>query len=95
MYRFSFKLKISERGSAKCSRHPHYNPEKDGRGAIKGGCTACYALFDLYQSRLALEAAVHKFQRLAAPWARVRQPRPDNNLSGQGARTSSGSNCSS
>jgi len=73
MYRFSFKLKISEGVSAKCQRHPHYNPEKDGRGAVKGGCTACLALFDLYQSRIALEAAAHKFQRLAA---RVQQPRP-------------------
>ena len=75
MLKFSYKLKVSERLTAKCSRHPRYNPEREGRGGIKGGCSGCFALFDLYQSRLALEAAVQKFQRLAAPWARPRQPR--------------------
>ena len=75
MLKFAYKLKIAERLTAKCSRHPRYNPEKDGRAAIKGGCSGCFALFDLYQSRLALEASAQKFQRLAAPWARPRQPR--------------------
>jgi len=75
MMKFAYKLKITERVSAKCSRHPRYNPEKDGRNGIKGGCSGCFALFDLYQSRIALEAAVQKFQRLASPWARPRQPR--------------------
>lgn len=67
MLKFTYKLKLIERVTAKCSRHPRYSPEKDGRGGIKGGCSGCFALFDLYQSRLALEAAVQKFQRLAAP----------------------------
>ena len=75
MIRFSYKLKLSERVTATCSRHPRYNPEKEGRGGIKGGCSGCYALFDLYQSRCALEAAASKFLRLAAPWSRPRQPR--------------------
>ncbi|MBB5060775.1 hypothetical protein HDF16_005511 [Granulicella aggregans] len=75
MMKFTFKLKVTERITAKCSRHPRYNPEKEGRNGIKGGCSGCFALFDLYQSRLALEAAVQKFQRLACPWARPRQPR--------------------
>lgn len=75
MLHFSYKLKLTERVTAKCSRHPRYNPEEDGRGGIKGGCHGCFALYDLYQSRLALEAAVVKFQRLASPWARIRQPR--------------------
>ncbi len=75
MLKFTYKLKLIERVTAKCSRHPRYSPEKDGRGGIKGGCSGCFALFDLYQSRLALEAAVQKFQRLAAPWARPRQRR--------------------
>lgn len=75
MMKLSYKLKIAERLTAKCSRHTRYNPEKDGRAGIKGGCIGCWALFDLYQSRLALEASAQKFQRLAAPWARPRQPR--------------------
>ena len=74
MIRFTFKLKITERITAKCSRHPRYNPEKEGRN-IKGGCSGCYALFELWQSRVALEAAAQQFQRKAAPWACPRQPR--------------------
>ena len=79
MLKFTYKLKVSECVTGKCSRHARYNPEKDGRAGIKGGCSGCFALFDLYQSRLALEAAVHKFQRMAAPWAQPRQPRVQKN----------------
>jgi hypothetical protein len=37
MFQFSYKLKVEERVKAKCERHPRYNPERDGRGGIKGG----------------------------------------------------------
>lgn len=53
MFQFSYKLKVSERVKAKCNRHPRYNPERDGRGGIKGGCSTCFSLFDLHQARLA------------------------------------------
>jgi hypothetical protein len=36
---------------AKCNRHPRYNPEREGRGGIKGGCSTCFSLFDLHQAR--------------------------------------------
>ena len=51
MFQFSYKLKVSERVKAKCDRH-RYNPERDGRGSIKGGCSTCFALYDLHQARL-------------------------------------------
>jgi hypothetical protein len=38
MFQFNYKLKVAERVKAKCGRHPRYNPERDGRGGIKGGC---------------------------------------------------------
>jgi hypothetical protein len=75
MFQFTYKLKITERVKAKCERHPRYNPERDGRGGIRGGCSTCYSLFDLHQARLALEAAQREFLRRAAPWCRVPQPR--------------------
>ena len=75
MFQFNYKLKVSERVKAKCNRHPRYNPERDGRGGIKGGCSTCFALFDLYQARLSLDAAHREFLRRALPWTRVRQPR--------------------
>jgi hypothetical protein len=39
MFQFNYKLKIAERVKAKCERHPRYNPERDGHGGIKGGCS--------------------------------------------------------
>lgn len=75
MFQFTYKLKVSERVRAKCDRHPRYNPEKDGRGGIKGGCSCCFALFDLYQARQTLDAAHREFLRRAAPWCRVCAPR--------------------
>jgi hypothetical protein len=75
MFQFTYKLKIAERIKAKCERHPRYNPERDGRGGIRGGCSACFSLFDLHQARLSLDAAHREFLRRAIPWARVRQPR--------------------
>ena len=70
MLQFTYKLKITERVKAKCSRHPRYNPEKDGRAGIRGACSSCYSLFDLYQARLALDAAQREFIRRATPWAK-------------------------
>jgi len=75
MLQFTYKLKITERVKGKCSRHPRYNPEKDGRAGIRGGCSCCFSLYDLYQARMALDAAQREFIRRAAPWVRSRQPR--------------------
>ncbi len=44
MFQFSYKLKIAERVKAKGERHPGYNPERDGRGSVKGGCSTCLSL---------------------------------------------------
>jgi hypothetical protein len=73
MFQFTYKLNISERVKAKCNRHPRYNPERDGRGGIKGGCSTCFSLFDLHQAKLSLDAAHREFLRRAVPWTRVRQ----------------------
>ena len=75
MLKFTYKLTIRERVQAKCQRHPRYNPEKDGRSGIKGGCSTCWTLYDLQNARLRLDAAVHEFTRRAGPWARAREPR--------------------
>jgi hypothetical protein len=75
MFQFTYKLKVVERVKAKCARHPRYNPEREGRGGIKGGCSTCFSLFDLHQARLSLDAAHREFLRRVLPWTRVRQPR--------------------
>ena len=75
MFKLSYKLVVRERVQGKCDRHPRYNPEKDGKAGIKGGCSACYSLLDLHNSRVRLDAAVHEFIRRAGPWARARETR--------------------
>jgi len=75
MFQFNYKFKVSERVKAKCDRHPRYNPEREGRGGIKGGCSTRFSLFDLHQARLSLDAAHRKFLRRAVPWTRIRLPR--------------------
>jgi hypothetical protein len=81
MFQFNYKLKVAERVKAKCERHPRYNPEREGRGGIKGGCSTCFSLFDLHQARLSLDAAHREFLRRATPWSHVRQPRNRTNSS--------------
>ena len=78
-FRAERKLKVAERVKARCERHPRYNPERDGRGGIKGGCSTCFSLFDLHQARLTLDAAHREFLRRATPWSHVRQPRNRTN----------------
>jgi hypothetical protein len=75
MIQFTYKLKITERVKGKCNRHPRYNPKKDGRAGIRGACSCCFSLYDLYQARIALDAAQREFIRRAAPWTRRREPR--------------------
>ena len=75
MLQFICKLKVSVRVKAKCDRHPRYNPEREGRGAIKGECPTCITLFDVHQAKLSLEAAHRELLRTAEPWTPVRQPR--------------------
>lgn len=75
MLQFTYKLKITERVKGKCARHPRYNPEKDGRAGIRGACSCCFSLYDLYRARIALDAAQREFIRRAAPWVRNRETR--------------------
>jgi hypothetical protein len=81
MLQFTYKLKITERVKGKCERHPRYNPEKDGRAGIRGACSCCFSLYDLYLARTALDAAQREFIRRAAPWTRPRERRRTNSAS--------------
>ena len=38
------------RWQGKCSRHPMFDPEADGIGAIKGGCPRCLELQSIFES---------------------------------------------
>ncbi len=75
MFQFSYKLRVTERVKAKCERHPRYNPERDGRGGIKGGCATCFSPYDLHQARVTLDSAHREFLRKALPWTQAPKSR--------------------
>jgi hypothetical protein len=58
--RFSVHIKLKLKG--KCPKHPRFNPEL-GRGAIRGGCPECMALYEVVAAR----------DRAAAAFAGVRR----------------------
>ncbi len=59
-------LAIRFRWKGKCPKHPHYNPERHGEGAIKGTCATCTLLFRVYHAhRLTLQAS-RVFDEIAA-----------------------------
>jgi hypothetical protein len=68
MLQFSYKLIVKERVKAKCPKHPRYNPEKQGRGAIVGACSTCSDLYDLLEARIRLDLAAREFERRAGAW---------------------------
>lgn len=41
-------LRITLSISARCPKHPRYNPSKHGQGAIRGGCLHCNSLWEIY-----------------------------------------------
>ena len=55
------KLKLT------CPRHPKYNPELHGQGAIKGGCENCERIYELFISAIHIRQRVReKFDELAS-----------------------------
>ena len=62
MWWVGVRLKIrSRKFSGRCSRHKGYNPAVDGLGGIKGGCTRCDLLFEIWQASLKLNQLIRKF----------------------------------
>jgi len=51
----------SRKFDGRCARHKRYNPAIDGRGGIKGGCTRCNLMFDIWETSLKLNQLIRKF----------------------------------
>ena len=41
-------LKLRIRADLKCHKHPRFDPAKEGLAAVKGGCTLCIRLCEIY-----------------------------------------------
>jgi hypothetical protein len=55
-------LKIRARKFAgRCSRHKRYNPAVDGPGGIVGACPRCTLLCEIWETSLALNRLIRRF----------------------------------
>jgi hypothetical protein len=55
-------LKIrSRKFDGRCARHRSYNPAVDGLGGIKGACSRCNLLFEIWETSLKLNQLIRKF----------------------------------
>jgi hypothetical protein len=64
----------------KCARHPMYDPESDGPGAIKGGCVRCQDLYTIHESHRHTLTLMRAF---GAAVERRKQPPADPNADRQ------------
>ncbi len=74
MLRLKTRLNIRSRVEAKCDKHIRYNPEKDGRGGIKGACSRCEFLYAIFATQQTMLNAARDFQQMTQTFEKV-QPR--------------------
>jgi hypothetical protein len=66
MLRLKINLRVRRSVYVKRLRHPRYNPERDGAGAIRGGCRYCLGMYDLYAGKLAVERSLQSLEQQIA-----------------------------
>jgi hypothetical protein len=55
-------LKIgSVRWKGRCHKHPSYDPQTDGLGGIRGGCTRCDLLLEIWMAHSKLVRLMRDF----------------------------------
>ena len=55
-------LKIgSVRWRGKCPKHPRFDPDLDGRAAIRAGCEKCSALADIHEHHVRMLSLMRGF----------------------------------
>ena len=63
MLRLKIHLRVRRSVRVKCPRHPRYNRECEGAGAIRGGCRYCLAIYELYAGKLAVERSLQALEQ--------------------------------
>jgi hypothetical protein len=61
----------------KCSRHPMFDPEADGVGAIKGGCPRCLELLAIFESHRRTLQLMRGFAPIPAKNNKPTKPAPE------------------
>jgi hypothetical protein len=55
-------LKIrSRKFNGRCSRHKRYNPAIDGLGGIKGGCSRCTLMLEIWEASLRINQLIRRW----------------------------------
>ena len=61
-------FRIKENVTAKCPRHPKFDPSTDPKQNTEAGCSTCADLKALDAARINLEDAIRVFQRRIYQW---------------------------
>src|SRR5215469_2613030 len=61
--RLKINLRVRRSVRVKCPRYPRYNPEREGAGAIRGGCRYCLAIYELYAGKLAVDWSLQALEQ--------------------------------
>ena len=63
MLRLKINLRVRRSVRVKCPLHPRYSPEREGVGAIRGGCRYCLAIYELYAAKLEVERSLQALEQ--------------------------------
>ena len=72
MLRLKTRLNIRSRVVARCEKHLRYNPEKDGRGGIRGACSRCEYLYAIYATQQVMLNAARDFQQMTQTFEQIK-----------------------
>jgi hypothetical protein len=62
---------------AKCPRHPMFDPQADGIGAIRGGCPQCLELQSIFESHQRTLQLMRGFAPIHVQSKKPADPAPD------------------
>jgi hypothetical protein len=68
MLRLTTKLKIRSKITVKCEKHPRYNPEKDGKGGVRGACSTCLHMYTIFNTHRMMMELVKDFEVISKPY---------------------------
>jgi hypothetical protein len=66
----------SRKFEGRCAKHKRYNPAVDGPGGIRGACTRCTLLLDIWESSIKLNQLIRKFNPSHDDLNHLAKPKP-------------------
>jgi hypothetical protein len=72
LLRLRTRLRMNSRVAIKCEKHPRYNPEKEGRGGIRGNCSRCEFLYAVFITQQQMLNAARDFQQMTQTYEQIK-----------------------